>query len=54
MQLRLDSRYSPLTYLRLRILAIGKRRRLLELVAVSMVDIAILLLVTDGTGILAA
>jgi hypothetical protein len=54
MQLHLDGRYSPLTYLRLRILAIRKGRRLVELIDLSMVDIALLLLVTDSTGILTA
>jgi hypothetical protein len=53
-QLHLDGWYSPLTYLRLRILVLRKRRRLLELIGISMVDIAPHLLVTDDTGILAA
>jgi hypothetical protein len=43
-----------LTYLRLNIPAVRKGRRLLALAGISMVDIAISLLVTDGTGILAA
>jgi hypothetical protein len=54
MQLHLDGRYSPLTYLRLKVLAIRKRKRLLELTSISMVYIALSLLVTGGTGILAA
>jgi hypothetical protein len=54
MQLHLDGRYSPLTCLRLRILAVRKGRRHLELIDISMVDIALPLLVTDSTGILTA
>jgi hypothetical protein len=54
MQLYLGSRYSPLTYLRLKVLAVRTRRRLLELISLLIVDIALSLLVTDSTGILAA
>jgi hypothetical protein len=43
-----------LTYLCLRILVLRKRKRLLELISISMVDIAPPILVTDSTGILAA
>jgi hypothetical protein len=54
MQLHLGGRYGPLTYLPLKVLAIRKRRRLLELTSLLMVDIALSLLVTDSTGILVA
>jgi hypothetical protein len=54
MQLHLDGKYSPLSYLRLRILAVRKRRRLLELISISIVDLALPLFVTDGTSTLVA
>jgi hypothetical protein len=52
MQFHLDGRYSPLTYLRLKVLAVRKKEE--ELPNISMVDIALPLLVTDSPGILAA
>jgi hypothetical protein len=54
MQLHLGGSYSPLDYLRLKVLAVRKRRRLLELTSLLMVDIALSLLVTHSTGILVA
>jgi hypothetical protein len=54
MQLHLDGECSPLTCLHLNILASNNERRRRELISISMVDIAVPLLVTDGNGIKAA